>query len=173
MFGITSVYLLLNNYNLLSFFLVIIAIFCDLLDGYLARRFSVVTKIGIWLDSLSDIFLYLLFPAAYWYLNSEVNIYILTLLVIAGILRLLRFSIIGIKKEKNKMYYEGMPVFYSQTFLAVTLLFDIPTNILSLVIIILSISMVTKLKFIKPSVKFFISTLIIYILIIALKFYGN
>ena len=49
--------LLAKGWHLAAFFLYIFAILTDLVDGWLAKRWEVVSETGAWLDPLSDKFL--------------------------------------------------------------------------------------------------------------------
>ncbi|MBS3124273.1 CDP-alcohol phosphatidyltransferase family protein [Candidatus Woesearchaeota archaeon] len=51
-------YFILNGYTIISAILFIIALLTDLADGYLARKYDWITKLGIHLDRWADKFLF-------------------------------------------------------------------------------------------------------------------
>lgn len=169
--GVFSLFMLLNGKLFPAFLLLISAIFCDLLDGFVARKYSCETPAGKWLDTCTDIVIYLIFPMFFW---SERISYLVTIVVICtGLFRLIRFSLSGLEGKDDKLYYLGMPVFYLQTLLAFDLVLDFPSFFLSALLLVMSVLMVTKIKFRKPGVKFFIGTLAIYLVIVIWRFYGS
>lgn len=88
----------------------------DVLDGYIARTRKIVTVHGKQLDSFIDVVTYLVFSAVLYslyiaptpFIGSAIGFIILCL----GILRLVRFTNEGLVSRNNRMYYNGMPVYY-------------------------------------------------------------
>ena len=109
-----SILLLLNGKPNWAIIVTMIAFLFDLLDGYVARKSDQVTKFGRELDSYGDIFIYLTFSSLlfYFYLapNRFTGLVIGFFILMFGGLRLVRFNIEGIKKEKQFKYYRGVTV---------------------------------------------------------------
>jgi len=80
------VYMILSRYNLISIVVVFaIAAITDFFDGQIARRFSMVTKIGKKLDMFADRILMIGVVVAFFivfYMNGESNKIILTILLL-------------------------------------------------------------------------------------------
>ncbi len=87
--------------------LLLIAVFCDFLDGRVARYTKRVGVFGKELDSLADLVSFGVAPAVIGYmlgLRSVFGIIILTLFVVSGMLRLARFNVTQVKG------FEGVPI---------------------------------------------------------------
>lgn len=143
-----------------SFGFILLAFVFDALDGYLARSLGLDNKFGRALDGYVDVVNYLVYPAIVFFvffgltsLFSQLAIFIF---FGAGIFRLARFQIRGIKKQENKMYYEGLPVFVSPLiilfFLLISQFFTKSTFTLiaSGTLILIGVLMVLLFKFPKP-----------------------
>ncbi|MBI5559024.1 MAG: CDP-alcohol phosphatidyltransferase family protein [Deltaproteobacteria bacterium] len=69
----------------LFLFFVILALATDLLDGYFARKYQLVSELGARLDSMADVAIYLTVPLSIWWLWPEIIIreagYVATALV--------------------------------------------------------------------------------------------
>ena len=98
------------NSTLLSFIIYIIACITDYLDGKIARKFNLTTKIGVFLDPLADKFLvifgFLLFSLK---TNISIPIYLIILLIIREIfITLLRIETDFIIKPLNSNYDKNL-----------------------------------------------------------------
>ena len=83
-----------------GFFMVVIAVGTDTLDGYVARKTGTVNKIGVELDSLSDCLTFAIVPAILTFQAFRTNTYFDFVLgagcicfALGGLLRLARFNI--------------------------------------------------------------------------------
>jgi phosphatidylserine synthase len=111
--SISSISLLITKQIGLELWLLLynFGIILDLLDGHIARKYNIKSKIGTWLDTLHDIVLYLITPAI-WLQNSNEKLLYLVIFC-CGLLRLVRFSNSGLKFKSEKQYYVGMPVYFN------------------------------------------------------------
>ncbi len=50
----TTVLLIVNDQMIWALFTFLVACITDLIDGYIARKYDLITKLGIWLDPLAD-----------------------------------------------------------------------------------------------------------------------
>lgn len=162
--GLISLYFLYNGQILIAFILQITALIFDLLDGYLARKWQIESKIGAFLDSTSDISLYLLFPMFMLHqAYPRIQIIYIAIFIILGITRLIRFTLQGLQREDKSLYYRGMPVFYSLLFLTAIRLYTFPIFLVDATLIILAILMISQIPFKKPHLKIMGILLIIYL----------
>jgi phosphatidylserine synthase len=152
-----------------AFVLVIVAMALDMIDGALARRAGVESRLGGWLDSFADLFIYLLFPALYWRLAYDIALPILVLFAGMGCFRLVRFTLIGFKEQQGKMFYGGMPVYYDQLVLALTLAIRLDRLVLSILLVAMSVLAVSTIPFFKLPVRVLSLGLAVYIGIIVFK----
>lgn len=134
--------LFLNDYYLFYIFIFGAMIF-DGLDGFLARKLKITTKIGIQLDSLADTISFVLAPALFVFIkffNKDLIGLIPSILIIFfGLYRLAVFNI-----SEKKSHYIGLttPVF---TFIILILgFFQINKYILLILVILLAYSMVNN-----------------------------
>ncbi|MGH7807466.1 MAG: CDP-alcohol phosphatidyltransferase family protein [Thermodesulfobacteriota bacterium] len=126
--GTISIFLCLNyvamkdkTLLLIVFLLLPVALGCDLLDGYLARRGTRKSLLGADLDSLADIISFGVAPAVLGFtlgLRGLWDILLLTYFVVCGISRLARFNVtlIDLANASGKVkYFEGTPIPTSMT----------------------------------------------------------
>jgi CDP-diacylglycerol--serine O-phosphatidyltransferase len=159
--------LLLVQRNLgLAFLFVIVAMALDMIDGPLARRAGVTSKLGAWLDTFADVFIYLLFPAVYWSMRYDLPLPLLALFVLTGCFRLIRFSLVGFGEDKDKLFYAGMPVFYNQFLLILTHAIYLDKLLLGAVLVVASVLMVSTVPFDKIPVRMLAIGLVAYIAIV-------
>lgn len=105
-----------NQYFWFAFVLLYAALFCDVIDGYWARRSKRQSVLGADLDSLADIVSFGVAPAVLGFtlgLRGGWDMAILAFFVVCGISRLARFNVTaealsdGTGKVK---YFEGTPI---------------------------------------------------------------
>lgn len=155
-----AIIFLLKDLFYLSFGLILLAFVFDAIDGYLARTLGIDNKLGRAIDGYIDVVNYLVYPAlVFWVffdLTTIFAIFSIFIFLAAGIFRLARFEVEGIKKKSNKMYYEGLPVFFNPVLILVLLLLSKYLEkatffILAPIILLLeSYLMVLTFKFPKP-----------------------
>lgn len=92
-----------------------LAIPCDILDGYLARRRGAVSPFGAQLDSLADATSFCLLPAfaslalkAPWWVSVFAGFYALM-----GLTRLARFAVVGTRAVDGAECFEGVSTPYA------------------------------------------------------------
>lgn len=93
-----------------------LAVLFDAFDGVLARHYGLERDFGRYLDGFVDTFDYLVAPAVWFYtmgFDSLWAVVVLLLFIAAGIVRLAVFNGSGNLREGEKLYYRGMPVFWS------------------------------------------------------------
>ena len=105
-----------NRLFWIAFILIFVALACDVVDGYWARRSGRPSALGADLDSLSDIISFGVAPAVLGFtlgLRGAWDMLILVYFVVCGISRLARFNVTasalsdGTGKVK---YFEGTPI---------------------------------------------------------------
>ncbi|MFL0804333.1 MAG: CDP-alcohol phosphatidyltransferase family protein [Agarilytica sp.] len=140
--------------------LIFLAMLIDMLDGILARKFSLLRPFGKYLDSTIDTFDYLAVPPLILYLmgyNQWHQVLVLMIFVICGVVRLAVFNQIGnIKDASGRPSYLGMPVFWmvfilgsfyiGNWYIESSLLYPL----LSLILIVYSVLMISR----RPCYKF-------------------
>jgi CDP-diacylglycerol--serine O-phosphatidyltransferase len=183
--------LLLSSLGLLSAFqndlalsiaFMLVAMFVDLLDGLLARRFGLEDEFGRYLDSFCDVFTYLLLPLFILYqfgMHDLLSIAALFVFLVSGLLRLSRFNIIGTVEQGGRQYHLGLQVVWSQ--LVVVLAFPawhrlgiITHYLLILILPAMSILMICNIHFRKPTQYAFLTVLILSVAVVYafLHFFG-
>ena len=105
-----------NQYFWFAFVLLYVALFCDVLDGYWARRSRRQSALGADLDSLADIVSFGVAPAVLGFtlgLRGGWDMAVLTFFVVCGISRLARFNVTAeaLSEGTGKVrYFEGVPI---------------------------------------------------------------
>ncbi len=169
LFAIVADVLLIQGHQTWAFLLVIVAMALDMIDGPLARKVGVTSRLGSWLDTSADVFIYLLFPALYWSVQYDTPLPLLAPFVGAGCFRLIRFSLVGFREEKGKMFYSGMPVFYNQFLLILTHGIRFNDLLLGALLVAASLLMVSTFPFAKVPVRVLAGGLVAYIAIVVVK----
>ena len=117
---LATVFLFENNINVNAVTLIIcLGIFFDLLDGFLARKLNVQSKLGLELDSLADLITSGLVPGIIIFrlfknssavelsfISTELIAYLAFFVTMASAYRLANFNI----KDSPKNYFIGLPV---------------------------------------------------------------
>jgi len=121
--GMAAIFLCLNEtsgahgpYFWIVFVLLPLALLCDILDGFVARRLASHSLLGADLDSLADVVSFGVAPAVLGFtlgLRGLWDELILIYFVVCGISRLARFNITAplLADQTGKVkYYEGTPI---------------------------------------------------------------
>lgn len=121
--GAISIFLCLNyivegrsDFLWIAFVLLFVALLCDVMDGYWARRSSRQSTLGADLDSLADIVSFGVAPAVLGFtlgLRGGWDMLILVFFVVCGISRLARFNVTAaaLSDASGKVkYFEGTPI---------------------------------------------------------------
>lgn len=146
----------------LAIALMALAMFSDMLDGPVARRGGGPRPFGTQLDSLVDVFVYLMVPALILYqLGQRDPLSLAGLLAYcaAGVLRLAHFNLVGAEPDPLRpgvSYHVGLPVIWSQ--LLAVLAFpawqrwgQAARPAIALCLLVMSALMVSRLRFRKPT----------------------
>lgn len=116
--GFSSIYLSLNATDAhelsLAAWLIVIAMFCDLFDGRVARMTKTESDLGIQLDSLADALSFGIAPAFLmfaWGLEplGFVGLFIGFVYAACAILRLARFNVMAAESHGVMRYFLGLP----------------------------------------------------------------
>jgi CDP-diacylglycerol--serine O-phosphatidyltransferase len=105
-----------NQFFWTAFILLFLALGCDIVDGFWARRFRRHSILGADLDSLSDIVSFGIAPAVLGFtlgMRGGWDMAILTYFVVCGISRLARFNVTAatLSDASGKVkYFEGTPI---------------------------------------------------------------
>jgi CDP-diacylglycerol---serine O-phosphatidyltransferase len=105
-----------NAFFWMAFVLLFAALFCDVIDGYWARRSGQQSVLGADMDSLADIVSFGVAPAVLGFtlgMRGTWDMLILAFFVVCGISRLARFNVTAsaLSDSKGKVkYFEGTPI---------------------------------------------------------------
>ena len=105
-----------NRWFWIAFALLFAALFCDVFDGYWARRSDRKSLLGADLDSLADIVSFGVAPAVLGFtlgMRGAWDMLILAYFVVCGISRLARFNVtaLALSDSRGKVkYFEGTPI---------------------------------------------------------------
>jgi CDP-diacylglycerol--serine O-phosphatidyltransferase len=169
LFGLGACALLVAGSLPLAFLCVIVAMLLDMLDGPLARKTGVTSKAGGWLDALTDVCIYVLFPAVFWWQSYGLPALVLAVFIGAGVFRLIRFTLQGFHTDKAKLFYPGMPVFYSQFLLILTYALRFDPFVLGALLVLVAALNISLIPFVKIPVRVLSAGLVLYIAIVVLR----
>jgi CDP-diacylglycerol---serine O-phosphatidyltransferase len=106
-----------NRFFWIAFLLHFVALACDVVDGYWARRSRRQSVLGADLDSLADIISFGVAPAVLGFtlgMRGGWDMLILAYFVVCGISRLARFNVTAVALSDSKTgkvkYFEGTPI---------------------------------------------------------------
>lgn len=152
----------------------LLAMFVDMVDGLMARSMKFESEFGRYLDSFCDVFTYLVLPLFILYqfgMQDMLSISALFIFLVCGILRLSYFNIIGVIEDSGVAYHLGLQVIWSH--LLVVLAFPIWMWLgktvrypLILILLVMSLFMIRRLRFPKPTRYIFQAVAIISVTLI-------
>jgi len=148
--GLFAIYFIILDNLILSSRIVLLAIFFDSFDGFLARKKNIVAEFGKSFDSLSDIISFGVAPAFIFISsnnNSEVGILIGFTYVLCGLLRLSRFSILDTEE------YIGLPITLGAIFVILIYLSNIPKYLGGIFVILASLLFISSFRLKRPTKK--------------------
>jgi CDP-diacylglycerol---serine O-phosphatidyltransferase len=106
-----------NRFFWIAFVLHFVALFCDVIDGYWARRSRRKSILGADLDSLADVVSFGVAPAVLGFtlgMRGGWDMLVLAYFVVCGISRLARFNVTAVALSDSKTgkvkYFEGTPI---------------------------------------------------------------
>ena len=138
-----------------SFSLILLAILADGLDGIIARR-TRHGELGEYLEAMADMTSLGIAPAIFVYFTYS-SLYatslLFSLVLIIALLLFLGCSIIRLSSFhslKEKDFFIGLPASASTIFLVVLVFFEVPLPYILIVLILISILMISPIRFLKP-----------------------
>lgn len=164
---------LIPTHQGVAWILLFVGLSADLFDGFFARRYNVVSTFGAWLDTVADVALYILFPLRFWMIHFHLPAWVAVAVLAAGLFRLARFSTRGFMQTSGRLSYAGLPVYYLQILLAVTLVWSMPAPMLGMILLSMLVLMVSTISVHKTSVRTFVIGLAVYAVVVVRRLYGN
>jgi CDP-diacylglycerol--serine O-phosphatidyltransferase len=163
----------------LSFSFIFLALLADGLDGIVARK-TRKSDIGEYLESIADMTSLIIAPSIFIYfvyhdfLEAYIYNHIYLMIALVLFLSLGAIRLASFHKMKNKKYFLGLPASVSTIILLVLSYFEVNFIFILTAIIILSLSMISNIRFSKPGLKInaIASILIILTIIVGKDFYG-
>ena len=113
--GLAAVFAVLRGMPELAIIFLYLGVWCDRLDGLVARKIHQTSDFGAELDNLSDAIVFGAAPALFIYCVTG-KLWIIPfsiLLTFAGVLRLARYSYVGLIERDGKKYFVGLPIPYT------------------------------------------------------------
>jgi len=113
-FGLLSVIQTFEGHYVFAAYCIIFAAIMDLFDGKVARALGATSYLGMELDSLCDAVSFCFAPAillysVYFKNLGLLGVFVLSLYLCCGLLRLARFNISSATKTKEIAYFVGLP----------------------------------------------------------------
>jgi CDP-diacylglycerol--serine O-phosphatidyltransferase len=178
-FGFLSITMVFIGEIRVAFSFILLAVLADGLDGIIARK-TRESKIGEYLESMADMTSLGIAPAVFIYtVYYEFvscciykHIYLIIALIVFLSLSIVRLASFHIMKDKK--FFVGLPASSSMILLLVMAYFEIKFYYILPVIIIISLAMVSIIRFPKPGIKINIiaGVLIILTIIMEKSFHG-
>ncbi|MGI6168708.1 MAG: CDP-alcohol phosphatidyltransferase family protein [Christensenellales bacterium] len=111
--GIIVLFLIVSrihpNYRVISWWLIVVGVILDALDGWTARRLAAESELGKQLDSFADFLTFGIAPAAVFFtiesMRSPLVLLVLILYPLSGAFRLSRYNV-----QDRKGYFTGLPI---------------------------------------------------------------
>lgn len=141
--GINSIFFAASGQFKIAIILILCAAIFDMLDGFIARKLKQQNDMGIQLDSLSDIVSFGVAPAFLSYQLMEhnvLNLAILTIFVLAGVIRLAYYN----TKTAGKNFFIGMPITTNSVIIPLAFIFA--TDYLAYFVLACAILMILPFK---------------------------
>lgn len=165
--GVLAVFKALDSEFIAAAYCILLAAFCDSLDGRLARKFNSTSLLGMELDSLCDAISFCVAPVVLLY-SWEIQDFGLIGLIglmsylCAGLFRLARFNLISNSSDKTDNSFLGLPTPVAAFFVICLVLckdsipivlseFLLRKSVLLSVVVFISYLMISKIPF--PSFK--------------------
>jgi CDP-diacylglycerol--serine O-phosphatidyltransferase len=156
-FGFLAVLLFLSNELRVSFSLIFLALLADGLDGILARKTGK-GKMGEYLEAMADMVSLAIAPlffvavtyseVTFWSIDYILMIIIFLFFIICSLVRLGSFHIL-----KHERYFYGLPASVSTIFILIFSFLHIPFYYILGIIVLLSLGMISPLRFPKPGLR--------------------
>lgn len=148
-----AIVLVLDGSLKYSVIFAVIAFFLDSLDGCTARRMNRVSEIGRQLDSMVDLVAYSVYSAILVdrvLIPGLVGAVVGYTILVFGLLRLIRFNADGYIEDSSGRYYRGVVVCHMAlatiSFLLLSSHFKIPSIIMALTLVVLSILQLSNIR---------------------------
>ncbi|MCK4348757.1 MAG: CDP-alcohol phosphatidyltransferase family protein [Thermoplasmatales archaeon] len=177
--GFLSIIMIFLGEIRFSFSLILLALLADGLDGIIARK-TRHSELGEYMEAMGDMISLGIAPAVFVYKNYNIAvsecIYWHSLLVIVlivflsfNIVRLASFHII-----KEKTFFVGLPASASAIIILIMTYFNIEVTYVLPVIVIISLMLISNVRFLKPTLKInaIAAVLIVLTIIVGKKFWG-
>jgi CDP-diacylglycerol--serine O-phosphatidyltransferase len=163
----------------LSFSFILLALLADGLDGVVARK-TRNSDIGEYLESIADMTSLIIAPSIFIYfvyhdfLSSYIYNYIYLMIALVLFLSLGAIRLASFHKMKSKKIFLGLPASVSTIILLVFSYFEVSFILILALIIILSLLMISNIRFPKPGLKInaIAAILIILSIILGKELYG-
>lgn len=179
--GFLSIVMIFLGETYLAFSFILLAILADGLDGAVARK-TKHSDLGEYMEAMADMISLGIAPSVFVYNNYLKNIMISesiywhSLLVIVLIV-FLSFSIIRLASfhiKREETFFIGLPASASTIIIIILTYFNIEFNYIFAVIFLMSLAMISNVRFPKPTIKInAIATIfIIFTIIIGKNFEG-
>jgi CDP-diacylglycerol--serine O-phosphatidyltransferase len=137
-----------ENISGLILLLLPLAVLCDVMDGWVARKLGVSSKIGFHLDSLADVVSFGVAPVVLltrYYGDDYLSLIIFSLIALCGVYRLARFNSNPTSHEKEP-FYEGIPITCTGFIIPLVIHLDVSYNLAIGFVLLISLLMVSKVR---------------------------
>ena len=178
-FGFLSIIMIFLGEIRFSFSLILLALLADGLDGIIARKIRR-SELGEYMEAMGDMISLGIAPAVFVYNNYNIAvsecIYWHSLLIIVLIV-FLSFSIVRLASFhiiKEKTFFVGLPASASAIIILIITYFNIEVTYVLPVIVIISLMLISNVRFPKPTLKInAIAAVLIVLTIIMGKNFGG
>ena len=178
-FGFLSIIMIFLGEIRFSFSLILLALLADGMDGIIARKIRR-SELGEYMEAIGDMISLGIAPAVFVYNNYNIAvsecIYWHSLLIIVLIV-FLSFSIVRLASFhiiKEKTFFVGLPASASAIIILIITYFNIEVTYVLPVIVIISLMLISNVRFPKPTLKInAIAAVLIVLTIIMGKNFGG